>query len=59
MSGFTQLLAALWVTQGWYDVYRDWLTSGSPRRRRFAQYSRTRAVVLYDRILNNENRGLT
>lgn len=54
-----RLLAALWVSQGWYDAFVGKIHSTRPSTRRSAVYARARAAVVYDRILNDENRGFT
>ena len=40
----TLLFAGLYVSEGWYELYRN---TGSV-------YARTRAVVLFDRVINNQ-----
>ena len=48
---------ALAVTDGWYCVYLDWkymkVSFSSPR---FGLFSRAKAVVVYDQLINNDKR---
>ena len=42
MNHLAQFFAALWVSEGWYE---SWLRTGRI-------HNKTRAVVLFDRVLN-------
>ena len=48
------LFMALFVGSGWDDSYRAWRQSKLAWQRRSALRGRARAVVLFDRVLNNE-----
>lgn len=52
------LFMALFVSGPADTMYRDYVYSPSPSKRRLAAAGRARAVVLFDRVLNNEPRAL-
>ena len=52
------LFMALFVSGPADTMYRDYVYSQSPRKRRLAAAGRARAVVLFDRVLNNEPRAM-
>lgn len=51
------LFAALYVSEGWFDVWFQQHDSKQRRLRKMATYGRARAVVLFDRVLNGEMRA--
>lgn len=51
MTHLERLFAALYLSEGWYCWFYE---AQVPRGRRL--YARTRAVVLFDRVLNGEIR---
>lgn len=52
------LFMALFVSGPADTMYQDYVYSQIPRKRRLATAGRARAVVLFDRVLNNEPRAL-
>jgi hypothetical protein len=56
-DGMQYLFAALWMSDTWYFTYIDNIRSRNRHKRGLAVYSRARAVVLFDRVLNGEMRG--
>lgn len=51
------LFAALYISEGWYDIWFQQRDSEERRLRKMATYGRARAVVLFDRALNGEMRA--
>ena len=49
---------ALYVSSPIYIMYENWIKSSNPIRRHGAVYARARAVVLFDRTLNDEQRAI-
>lgn len=47
---------ALSCTAGWYESFKQWGTSKWFYKPGTEVYNRTKAVVTYDRIINNEKR---
>ncbi|MCD2164299.1 hypothetical protein [Comamonas koreensis] len=53
------LFMALYSSSAPYTVFQDYRYSKVMRRRQLAVSGRARAVVLFDQVLNNEQRGMS
>lgn len=51
------LFAALYLSEGWYSYFVDNFNSPHSAIRRKALYGRTRAVVLYDRVITERKQS--
>lgn len=47
-----RVFMALYASEGWYDLWQR----GEHARSHYAVYSKARAMVIYDRVLNNDLR---
>jgi len=53
MRHIATFFAAIYASEGWYLSYEYYQKSATRHGRKHATYARTRAIVLFDRILCN------
>ena len=50
-----RLLAALYISEGWYENWNIYRNNDCRIWRRYALYSKLRSVIVYDRVMAGEN----
>ena len=54
MTDLATYFAALYVSEIWHKDYRDYKNSSWSNMRRYSNYARARAVILFDRIITDK-----
>lgn len=52
MTKLERLLAALYVSEGWYETFNTQFFEKNKRNKRYGLYAKMRCVIIYDRIMS-------